>query len=125
MAHFAKLDENNKVLEVHVVANAALDPSDEEGSGIAFLTEWSGGYAKWKQTSYNARNGIGFRKNYAGIGWIYDSDFDAFIPPQLYPSWKLNYETFNWEPPVPMPESTKDYTWKWSEYNKEWIKISI
>jgi hypothetical protein len=78
MAHFAKLDENNNVIEVHVVANSALDSLNEETSGIVFLTNWSGGYTNWKQTSYNAN----FRKNYAGIGYIFDPIRDAFIPPK-------------------------------------------
>lgn len=77
MAHFAKLDDNNKVLEVHVVNNAVLDPEDEENSGIAFLTEWSGGYTNWKQTSFNGK----IRYNYAGAGFIYDPIDDAFIEP--------------------------------------------
>lgn len=78
MAHFAKLNDKNEVIEVHVVANAALDPKDEEGSGIAFLTEWSGGYTNWKQTSYNGT----IRYNFAGVGWYFDSDADAFISPK-------------------------------------------
>jgi hypothetical protein len=119
MAHFAKLDENNIVLEVHVVSNDALDLTNEETSGIAFLTEWSGGYTNWKQTSYNGT----IRKNYAGIGYKYDTDWDAFIAPQPYPSWELNYETFQWEAPVAMPPVTDEYMWRWSETNKEWIKI--
>jgi hypothetical protein len=77
MAHFAKLDDHNLVLEVHVVANAALDPKNEEASGIAFLTDWSGGYTNWVQTSYNGK----IRYNYAGIGFTYDSIDDAFIAP--------------------------------------------
>lgn len=77
MAHFAKLDDNNTVIDVNVVSNDCLDPADEENSGIAFLTEWSGGYTNWKQTSYNAK----FRYNYAGIGYIYDPIDDAFIAP--------------------------------------------
>lgn len=80
MAHFAKLDESNTVLEVHVVANAALDPSDEETSGVAFLTEWSGGHTGWKQTSYNAT----FRKYYAAPGFTYREDLDAFVPPKCH-----------------------------------------
>lgn len=77
MAHFAKLDENNKVLEVHVVANEVLDAMNEEESGIAFLIAWSGGYPHWKQTSYNGR----IRYNYAGVGYTYDPIDDAFISP--------------------------------------------
>lgn len=77
MAHFAKLDDNNNVLEVNVVSNDVLDPNNEEQSGIKFLTTWSGGYTNWKQTSYNGT----FRYNYAGIGYTYDPIDDAFIPP--------------------------------------------
>lgn len=80
MAHFAKLDENNIVIDVNVVSNEALDPNNEEASGIAFLTEWSGGHTAWLKTSYNAAEN-GFRYNYAGIGYTYDPIDDAFIPP--------------------------------------------
>jgi hypothetical protein len=113
MAHFAKLDDNNNVLEVHVVANAALDPNNEEESGIAFLTDWSGGYAKWKQTSYNGS----FRKNYAGPGWIYDETRDAFIPPKEFNSWILNENTCRWEAPIPMPSDGKMYIWVEEDLN--------
>jgi hypothetical protein len=77
MAHFAKLNDNNEVLEVHVVNNDSLDLQNEEASGIAFLTEWSQGYTNWKQTSYNGN----FRYNFAGIGYSYDPIDDAFIAP--------------------------------------------
>jgi hypothetical protein len=77
MAYFAKLDENNVVLEVHSVANEALDPQNEETSGIAFLTNLLG-YNNWKQTSFNGR----MRFNYAGISYTYDADADAFIAPK-------------------------------------------
>ena len=113
MAHFAKLDENNIVLEVNVVANAALDNNDEEASGIAFLTEWSGGYTNWKQTSFN--NNI--RKQYAGIGFRYDPVADVFIAPQPYPSWALDAE-HNWQPPTPMPTEVR---WYWNEAEQVWV----
>jgi hypothetical protein len=121
VAHFAKLDNNNIVIEVNSVNNNVLDLNDEENSGIAFLTEWSNGYSNWKQTSYNKN----FRVNYAGVGYKYDPDFDVFIAPQPYPSWKLNYTTFQWEAPVAKPEDIEGYIWKWSEYNKEWIQVAI
>jgi hypothetical protein len=121
MAHFAKLDDNNVVLEVNVVNNDVLDPQNEEASGIAFLTEWSGGYTNWVQTSYNGSK----RKNFAGIGYYYDSEFDAFRPPKPYPSWKLDYETFQWNAPVPMPEKEPGYGWEWNEVNLEWVKFPI
>ena len=114
MAHFAKLDDNNIVLEVNVVANEALDPLNEEESGIAFLTEWSGGYSNWKQTSYNGT----MRKNYAGVGFKYDEERDAFIPPKLYESFIFNEELCRWEPPIPQPEGDK---WIWNEESGEWI----
>jgi len=93
MAHFAKLDENNIVLEVNVVNNDALDASNEEASGIAFLTEWSGGYTNWKQTSYSGS----FRKNYAGIGMSYDSNRDAFILIKCHEEATLNEDTCRWD----------------------------
>ncbi len=94
MAHFAKLDQNNLVLEVHSVANEALNPNDEETSGIAFLTELLG-YSNWKQTSYNASK----RFNYAGPGFTYDSEADAFIAPSpnCHPELILNTTNYQWE----------------------------
>jgi hypothetical protein len=77
MAHFAKLDNNNIVLEVHVVNNDALDSNNEEQSGIEFLTQWSNGYTNWKQTSYNGN----IRGKYASIGDTYDPVQDIFISP--------------------------------------------
>jgi hypothetical protein len=121
MAHFAKLDENSNVIEVVVVNNDALDPNNEEASGIEFLIEWSGGYRNWRQTSYNGS----IRGNYAGIGYKYDAAFDAFIAPQPFPSWKLNYTTFKWEAPVAKPDTVEGYFWSWSESNKEWIQVAI
>lgn len=117
MAHFAKLDENNVVLEVNVVNNDVLDPSNEEASGVAFLTDWSGGYSNWKQTSYNNT----FRKNYAGIGFTYDATRDAFIAPKPYFSWILDEDTCQWEAPTPMPTDGKIY--KWNEETTSWVEI--
>jgi hypothetical protein len=77
MAHFAKLDDDNKVIQVHVVSNDALDSENEEESGVEFLVNWSGGHTNWKQTSYSGR----VRFNFAGIGYLYDPIDDAFIPP--------------------------------------------
>ena len=121
MAHFAKLDENNIVLEVNVVDNdKLLDSNDveQESLGIAFLTIWSNGYANWKQTSYNGR----FRKNYAGIGYVYDPVRDAFIAPQPFISWVLNEETCLWEPPIAMPDNSKMYMW--DETTTNWIEVT-
>ena len=126
MAHFAKLDENNKVLAVHVLNNdvIVIDGNESEQAGIRFLTELHG-HSLWKQTSYNASSGNGFRKNYAGIGFTYDTAFDAFIPPSPYQSWKLNYITYQWEAPVAKPEDIEGHIWKWSEVNKEWISVNV
>lgn len=106
MAHFAKLDDNNIVLEVHVVNNEVLDINNEEASGIEFLTEWSGGYSNWKQTSYNGN----FRKQYCGIGFSYDTEADVFIAPQPYPSWSLD-SNHDWQAPEPMPNDGQVYSW--------------
>lgn len=114
MAHFAKLDENNNVIEVHVVNNAVLDPENEEATGIAFLTEWSNGHTNWRQTSYNNN----FRKQYAGVNYFYDLVADVFVAPQPYPSWSLD-KNFDWNPPIAKPEGNYD----WDESTLSWIEI--
>lgn len=113
MAHFAKLDENNTVIEVHVVANDALDSENEEQSGIEFLTNWSNGHTHWKQTSYNGT----IRKQYAGIGFTYDPIADVFISPQPFASWSLD-ENHDWQPPIPYPNDGLIYTW--NENDQDW-----
>jgi hypothetical protein len=122
MAHFAKLNDNNIVISVHVVNNEVItvDEVESEKIGIDFLTELHG-HTLWKQTSYNRT----FRGNYAGVGYKYDQEFDVFIAPQPYLSWKLNYTTFQWEAPVAMPEEIEGFIWKWSESNKEWISVNV
>jgi hypothetical protein len=119
MAHFAQLDENNKVLQVIVVHNnELLDNGDEsEMKGIAFCQTLFPG-TNWRQTSYNAN----FRKNYAGIGFTYDPVRDAFIPPQPFPSWTLNENTCRWDAPVPMPQDGKRYVW--DEPTQSWVEVS-
>ena len=121
MAHFAKLDENNKVLAVHVVNNdvITINGNESEQAGIEFLTSLYG-HTLWKQTSYNGS----IRANYATVGGTYEPDFDVFIAPRPYPSWKLNYTTYQWEAPVAKPEDTEEYFYKWSEINKEWIQVA-
>jgi hypothetical protein len=121
MAHFAKLDENNVVLTVNVVNNndVLLDGIEVESAGIDFLTRWSNGYTNWKQTSYNGN----FRKNYAGIGYTYDAQRDAFIPPQPYPSWSLDENTCLWQALAPMPTDGKMYFW--DEPTLSWIEVTI
>lgn len=119
MAHFAKLDENNYVIGVHVVVNEVITINgvESEQVGIEFLNNLHG-YNLWKQTSYNGN----FRKNYAGIGYYYDSIRDAFIPPKPFPSWTLNEDTCLWDSPVPYPNDGKMYMWNedilnWQEIN--------
>lgn len=114
MAHFAKLNENNVVLEVHCVSNEVLDPLNEETSGITFLTEWSNGYTNWKQTSYNGN----FRKNFAGIGSIYDEPRDAFIEPKPFESWILDEDSCQWKPPISRPAGLG---WFWDEELGDWL----
>jgi hypothetical protein len=117
MTYFAKLNDNNVVLEVHRVSSDALDLTNEEQSGIEFLVGWSGGHTNWKQTSYDGS----IRKNYATVGGFYDSELDAFIAPPAFPSWILNRDTCQWEAPYPMPDDGKAYGW--FEPNQEWIEI--
>lgn len=119
MAHFAKLDENNMVIAVHVVNNNELlndDGQESEDKGISFLSSLHN-HPSWKQTSYNRS----FRKNYAGVGFTYDSDRDAFIPPQPYASWTLNEDTCLWDAPTPMPTDGQMYTW--NEETTSWDAI--
>lgn len=113
MAHFARLDENNIVVAVHVVSNNALDPNNEEYSGIAFLTELHG-HDKWKQTSYNSS----FRGTYAGVGYSYSEEDDIFIPPQPFQSWILDKTICVWIPPIPYPQDENDY--EWNESTLSW-----
>jgi hypothetical protein len=118
MAHFAELNENNIVTRVIVVANTELlddQGIEQESKGILFCQQLLGG--NWKQTSYNGN----FRKNYAGIGYTYDSTLDAFIPPQPYLSWLLDTETCQWQPPVPMPTDGNIY--QWNEDTTSWVLI--
>jgi len=139
MASFAKIGLNNKVIEVLSVHNNELLDSngvEQEVNGIDFLTKLTG-WAIWKQTSYNTIGGVHnnggtpFRKNHAGIGYTYDEDRDAFIPPKPFPSWILNETTCFWEAPVVKPETftqnlidenenpiPDDYNW--NETNQTW-----
>ena len=101
MAHYCKLDENNV--------------------GVAFCERLFGG--TWKQTSYNGN----FRKNYAGIGYTYNSDLDAFVPPKPFASWLLNEETAQWDAPVAMPEDAgtgePPKRYQWDEPTTSWVEV--
>lgn len=115
MAHFAELDENDVVLRVLVVSNETItvDGIESEQAGIDFLQSLLGG-TRWKQTSYNAK----FRKNYAGIGYTYDPQRDAFIPPSPYPSWVLDETNLVYVAPKPYPNDGRHYVW--DETSVEW-----
>ena len=120
MSHFAKV-ENGIVTDVIVAEQDFIDTLD----------------GTWVQTSYNTHGGVHYgqdgqpdggvplRKNYAGIGMIYDADRDAFYIEQPYPSWSLNETTCLWESPVPVPEWAKDAaSFKWDEANQEWVEVT-
>jgi hypothetical protein len=130
MAHYACLDENNIVFQV-------ITGVEEGTDGI----DWEEEYGKrmkciCKRTSYNTQGNVyynsidgepdsdqskSFRKNYAGIGFTYDENMDAFIPPRPYESWSLNEETGLWISPLPKPNDGFSYIW--DEENKNWIRI--
>lgn len=124
MSHFAKV-LNGKVVQVIVAEPEFFDTFVDETPG------------QWIQTSYNTKGGIYYtpntndpdpdqskalRKNYAGIGFSYDLQKDAFIPPQPYASWTLNEQSCLWEPPVEMPTSGGPF--RWNEETQTWIKIT-
>ena len=117
MAHYAELDENNIVLRVIVI-----DDKYEE-NGEAWCASMFGG--TWKQTSYNTHNGqhkygkAPKGKNFAGKGYKYDAQTDAFIPPKNYPSWVLNDSKGIYEAPKPYPDSSKEYDWNESRLDWE------
>jgi hypothetical protein len=119
MAHFTKLDQDNKVITVNALSNKVMlvDGVENEQKGVDFLNNLFNTNDNWKQTSYNTLGGVHslggtpFRKNYAGVGYTYDETRDAFIAPQPYPSWTLNEDTCQWEAPVAFPNDGKSYNW--------------
>ena len=119
MAHFAQLDSNNVVTQVIVVSNDDITDSngnEVESIGVAFCQKLLGGDTNWKQTSYNNN----MRTRYAGIGYSYNSELDAFIPPQPYASWTLNSTSKDWEAPITQPTLTDEQTeagsfYRWDE----------
>ena len=123
MAHFVKLDTNNTVIFV------TIGRDDDDENELSLRTG-----EIYKKTSYNTKGGIHydpdtnqpdggvpFRKNFAGIGYTYDPNRDAFIPPKPYASWILNEETCYWDPPVSYPSDNKDYIW--NEDQQKWSLI--
>ena len=133
MAHYAFIDENNVVVEVI--------PGRDEWEIVDGITDWEAYYTTKREglrairTSYNTvagehiTGGVPFRGNYAGKGFTYDEDLDAFIPPQPYPSWTLNESKFVWESPVPYPEVELDEdglpvaSYVWDEEAGDWVEM--
>lgn len=111
MSHFAELDENNIVLRVLVGDN------NLPNEGYDWFVENLGG--TWVQTSYNAT----IRKNFAGIGYRYDEELDAFIAPQPFESWTLNTQTAKWMSPTPYPQDGRIY--EWDEENLNWKEVEV
>ncbi len=125
MSHYAQLNQNNRVV---FVITAKSDGKEDEFTASLGQT--------WKQTSYNTRGGIHYnpetgepsedqskalRYNYAGIGFTYDEDRDAFIPPKPFDSWVLDEATCLWVAPVPYPEDGGEYTW--DEETGDWVEV--
>ena len=125
MGHYAKVN-NGKVVKVIVAQASFFDNYVDDSPG------------KWIKTSYNTRGGIHYvpntntpsedqskslRKNYAGIGYTYDVQRDAFIPPKPFDSWTLNEETCLWESPTPYPEDGNHYTW--DESTTSWVQTEL
>jgi hypothetical protein len=123
MAHFAEIDNDNKVLRVLVIDN------EHERNGQQYLADDLGFGGTWIQTSYNTHGGvhdlggIPLRKNYAGIGYTYDESRDAFIAPQNFPSWILDEDSCTWNPPVEYPSDGKVYLW--DEDSISWIELVL
>jgi hypothetical protein len=132
MAYFAKLGTGNIVEQVLSVNNAVITDAngvEQEQLGVDFINKLYNTNDVWKQTSYNTvagihnLGGIPFRKNYAGIGYTYDSQRDAFIPPKPYNSWILNESTCLWEAPISYPNDGQYYNW--NEETQSWTLQTI
>jgi hypothetical protein len=131
MAYFAKLGTGNIVEQVISINNAVITDSngvEQEQLGVDFINKLYNTRDVWKQTSYNTYGGVHslggtpFRKNYAGIGYQYDQQRDAFIPPKPYNSWILNEITCLWDAPVARPNDGNIY--KWNEEILNWELIN-
>ena len=119
MAHFAQINSDNVVTQVIVVSNddcAGGTYPASDSVGAAFCNNLLGG--TWKQTSYNNN----FRVRYAGIGYAFNEELDAFIAPKPYPSWTLNEDTADWEAPVERPE---EGMWAWNEADQRWDEFEL
>ena len=140
MAHFAQIDDSNIVINVTVVADSDCQDGngdESESVGIAFMKGLLGSDTNWVQTSYNTKGGVHYapnsntpdggvalRKNYAGIGYTYDSGRDAFIEPKPFPSWLLDEDTCIWNAPTPYPDDD-DKPYGWDEDTTSWKEIEI
>jgi len=141
MAHFAKIGLNSKVIGVHVVNNSDIlnaDGVEDEEVGRQFLENLHG-WPLWIKTSYNTRGGKHYtmaedksqnesadqskalRKNYAGLGHIWDEDKNMFYSPKPYASWTLDDDTGQWNAPTPMPDDGKNYIW--NESTLSWNEV--
>jgi hypothetical protein len=114
VSHFAKV-ENGIVTHVLVIEQEVIN------------TGLFGEPSRWVRTSHNTHGGQHpegrpLRKNYAGIGYTYDAERDAFIPPQTFPSWTLNEDTCLWDAPIPYPDDRKRY--RWDEETLAWVEIT-
>jgi hypothetical protein len=120
MAYFAKLGTGNIIETVISINNSVITDSngvEQEQLGVDFINKLYNTRDVWKQTSYNRT----FRKNYAGVGYQYDQQRDAFIPPKPFNSWVLNEDTCLWNAPVAMPsDASFDKKYKWNEQTLSW-----
>jgi hypothetical protein len=140
MGSFVKLNNDNFVIQGVALVNEifTVNNIEIEQIGIDFLNNLYKTNDVWKKTSYNTRGGIhyqadnntpsqdqskAFRKNYAGIGYYYDSIRDAFIPPKPFPSWTLNEDSCLWQSPIPYPNDGKMY--QWNEETSNWEEINF
>ena len=122
MAYFAKLGVGNIVEQVISINNSVItdvNGVEQEKLGVDFINKLYNTRDVWKQTSYN--NNI--RKNFAGIGYTYDEDRDAFIPPKPFQSWILNEDICRWEAPVSYPQDGNRY--KWNESTLTWDIVEV
>lgn len=125
MAHFAQLNENNKVINIIVVSNdKIINPEtglEDENIGINFCKSLFGKDTNWIQTSYNSN----FRGNFAGIGFSYEKEYDIFLPPKPYDSWIIDLESIGWKAPIPKPNTDEYFkkNYQWIESKQEWFSI--
>ena len=145
MAHFAKLSEENKVLQVVTIEDSKIldsNQNESESVGQAYLEENNNWPANmWKKTSYGTlynqhytvSDGIrtlsadqtkAFRGNYAGIGYTYDASLDQFVPPKPLNGWVYSSSEAKWNPPTPMPESTNGEAYSWDDENEVWVQTA-